>query len=357
MIEHSMYNQRIVFITEDLSFPIDEGMKKFNYAFVDFIVNHFSDFKLYVSKADNQLVTSKYVSRRSFKSLKFYGEIRNFAPQLIVYSPLSSGTLASFIRLYLLKLTAKQDRAILINLQRRKHGFLGKVLIKLIRPPQVVVFSRRDFNYFKLLKTDPVFCKTGVDLDRFKPVSAEMKAKLRSKYGINLNDRVFLHIGHLNKGRNIESMKALVENHNYVLIVGSTSTDVEVSLRDDLIKSGIDIRDTYIENIEELYQLSDVYIFPVKNDHSAIEFPLSVLEAMACNLPVITTPFGSLPDHFKQTGCFVYLNDFHDLKMHSENIVKTPCTNRRIASQFSWNSVLKDLITNLRANDYLFDRY
>ena len=38
-----MYNQRIVFITEDLSFPIDEGMKKFNFAFVEFIENHFSE--------------------------------------------------------------------------------------------------------------------------------------------------------------------------------------------------------------------------------------------------------------------------------------------------------------------------
>lgn len=352
-----MYNQRIVFITEDLSFPIDEGMKKFNYAFVDFIENHFSDFKFYASKADNQLVTVKPISQRSFKSLKLYSEIRNYTPHLIVYSPLSSGTLASFIRLYLLRLTSKRSKTILINLQRRKHGLFGKALIRLIRPTQVVVFSRRDFNYFKLINVNPVFCKTGVDLDRFKNVSSEIKIKLRNKHGINLNDRVFLHIGHLNKGRNIESMKTLVTNHNHVVIVGSTSTDVNISLKDDLIKSGIDIRDTYIERVEEMYQLSDVYIFPVLNDHSAIEFPLSVLEAMACNLPVITTPFGSLPENFKQTGCFIYLNDFHDLKILSENILKTPCANREIASQFSWNSVLKDLVTNLEDDDYLSDRH
>ena len=352
-----MYTQRIVFITEDLSFPIDEGMKKFNFAFVEFIENHFSDFKLYANRADNQLVTSKHLSRSSFKSLKFYREIKNYSPQLIVYSPLSSGTLASFIRLYLLRLTAKRGKTILINLQRRKHGLFGKALIRLIRPSQVVVFSRRDFNYFKLLRVDPVFCRTGVDLVQFQPVSSEIKATLRSKHGINLNDRVFLHIGHLNKGRNIEIMKTLVKSGNYVVIVGSTSTDVEVSLKDGLKKSSIDIRDAYIESIEEIYQLSDVYIFPVQNDHSAIEFPLSVLEAMACNLPVITTPFGSLPDHFGQTGCFVYFNNVHDLNIHSENILKTPCSNREIASQFSWNSVLKDLFTNLEGNDYLSDRY
>jgi len=57
--------------------------------------------------------------------------------------------------------------------------------------------------------------------------------------------------------------------------------------------------DRYIKKIEEIYQLSDCYIFPITFEGGGISILLSVLEAMACNLPVVTTKFGGLPAIFK----------------------------------------------------------
>ena len=51
---------------------------------------------------------------------------------------------------------------------------------------------------------------------------------------------------------------------------------------------------SYIPEVEDIYRLSDLYLFLAESDTAAIEVPLSVLEAMACNLPVICTPFGGL---------------------------------------------------------------
>ena len=52
--------------------------------------------------------------------------------------------------------------------------------------------------------------------------------------------------------------------------------------------------DIYIENIEEVYQLSDLYIFPVEAKNGSIGMPLSIMEARGCGIPVLTTDFGSL---------------------------------------------------------------
>ena len=66
------------------------------------------------------------------------------------------------------------------------------------------------------------------------------------------------------------------------------------SLKDELEKKGIIILDEFIERIDEIYQLSDLYIFPVEDQNSSIGMPLSILEARACGIPVLSTDYGSV---------------------------------------------------------------
>jgi len=54
----------------------------------------------------------------------------------------------------------------------------------------------------------------------------------------------------------------------------------------------------YLPHVEHLYQASDAYVFPVTSTDNAIEVPLSVLEALACDVPVVSTRFGGLPRLF-----------------------------------------------------------
>ena len=67
-------------------------------------------------------------------------------------------------------------------------------------------------------------------------------------------------------------------------------------------------------NIEEVYALSDCYVFPTPpmNKINSIEIPLSVLEAMACNLSVITTKFGALPKVFEEGDGLIFVDDGED---------------------------------------------
>ena len=47
-------------------------------------------------------------------------------------------------------------------------------------------------------------------------------------------------------------------------------------------------------------------VFPTTSRRYCVEMPLSVLEAMSCNLPVITTRFGALPRAFEAGGGLIF---------------------------------------------------
>ena len=62
------------------------------------------------------------------------------------------------------------------------------------------------------------------------------------------------------------------------------------------------MRTEYITHLEEIYALSDCYVFPTTDRRYCVEMPLSVLEAMSCNLPMLTTRFGALPGVFEEAS-------------------------------------------------------
>jgi glycosyltransferase involved in cell wall biosynthesis len=348
---------RIVFISEDLSLPLDEGMKKYNYSLIRFIQGHFNNHKFYSCIIDDPTIIYEKLAGKSLFSIRLLRNLRKYDPDLIVYSPLASGTLSSFLRLFLVKITCRNSKTVLINLQRRQHGAADKMIIRLVAPSKVVVFSGREYDYFKSINLKPLISRTGVDLIRFSPVSPEMRISIRKKYGFATNDIILLHAGHINHGRNIEVLPTLIDKDIKILVVGSTSTSVDHELKENLIRKGVRVIDSFIENIEEIYQMSDAYVFPVRNDHSAIEFPLSVLEAMACNLPVVTTPYGSLSDYFKQGCCFAYFETGEDLKSQVSNVLQSECNNRQMVTErFSWEVVFGELFETLLCDDPLSDR-
>ena len=65
--------------------------------------------------------------------------------------------------------------------------------------------------------------------------------------------------------------------------------------------------DSYLQSIQEIYQLADVYLFPVMDIENCIDVPLSVLEAASCNLPIVTTEYGELTAFREQEG-FLFID-------------------------------------------------
>ena len=66
-----------------------------------------------------------------------------------------------------------------------------------------------------------------------------------------------------------------------------------------------------MQNIPEYLQAADLFIFPTEND----AFPSSLIEAMACGLPVVTTPVGAIKTivTHRETGLLVRPGNFQQL--------------------------------------------
>ena len=106
--------------------------------------------------------------------------------------------------------------------------------------------------------------------------------------------------------------------------------------------------------MSRFYKMADLYIFPLKNtgdklpesydQMGAIDIPLSVLEAMGCNLPVITTSFGGLPRFFKP-GDGLYFCDTEEeiIPTIQQFSGKEEIATRDKILPFHWGKVIKRL--------------
>jgi glycosyltransferase involved in cell wall biosynthesis len=126
------------------------------------------------------------------------------------------------------------------------------------------------------------------------------------------------------------------------LLVGSTSTPQDEHLVQELEEVRVRVLRDYIPDIQEIYQLSDCYLFPVASRTAAIELPLSVLEAMACNLPVITTRFGGLEDHFPEGHGLMFVETLEEMREAISLVKEGLETNTRaMVADLSWDNILK----------------
>jgi len=244
----------------------------------------------------------------------------------VLYIPFASNTSASVIRVLILSIFSCQKINVLFALKHQMNR-LSKTVLKLSQAT-VIALSHESFKYYQsIVGRHAFYLKTGIDTDRFKPVGTDQKKALKSKYQIPENRCVVLHVGHLKTGRNLELLQRIDEKY-FIVIVVSSATE-----KDPVLRAGLEQRpntriiDTYLENIQEIYQLSDVYLFPVKASENCIDIPLSVLEAAACNIPVVTTPYGELKELIHTAG-FYPLDSCSDWE--TESLINAACHNKSI---------------------------
>jgi glycosyltransferase involved in cell wall biosynthesis len=178
----------------------------------------------------------------------------------------------------------------------------------MLKPDLIMSPSHIVLTQAEALSAPTAFLPLGVDVNRFVPVDEARKLRLRRRHGLPEQGSIALHVGHARPLRGLESIVKLQEEHHdltSVVVIGSSLGSDPTIVR-MLREGGVKVIDRYLPDIQEYYQLADVYVFPVYDEDAAIGAPLSVLEAMACNLPIVTSPFGALPDMLEAADGFLY---------------------------------------------------
>jgi len=231
--------------------------------------------------------------------------IREFKPEIIhfVLSPTLQGlAVAKVLSL------AHRSAATVVSAPHPGLSSLGR-MASWFKPDLVLVQAEDSEGRFRSLGFRTEYLPNGVDTARFVPVDTSTKNRLREKHHIDTDKFVILHVGAVNRGRNLESLQRVQGGGVQVLILGRASERGDARLATELRQSGCLVWTHYVACLEEIYALSDCYVFPTTRRRYCVEMPLSVLEAMSCNLPVITTRFGALPRVFEEGDGLIFAAD------------------------------------------------
>lgn len=236
----------------------------------------------------------------------------------IIYIPFPAKSLSISLRIFILSLFAGKNFRVMLSMTAGIDS-ISKLLLKMSRA-RLVVFSKRSAELYSGIVGEKRvnYLKAGVDTEKFVPVSKERANELKEKYGFDVDKKLVLHVGHLNRGRNVQQLQKLSKDYQTLLITSTqTKNEQDAELKNELLSCGVKIIDTYIPDIEQIYQMADVYFFPVVDEGRCIDVPLSCMEAAACNKPIVTTDFGEMREFVGKDG-FYFINSFEPDSLQSK---------------------------------------
>jgi len=240
------------------------------------------------------------------------------------------------------------------HLERYVGGmkFLYKIFIK---PWHTMPFKYADYltvisNYLKKralrngVKVPIEIVPNGVDLEIFKPRESE-----------NRNEKIILTVSRLVKKNGIDNLIKAGQYLDFpfkILIIG-VGPDEE-KLKE--LANNLKIQNKVIfqgqvkyDELPKHYALADIFVRPSLSEGLGNVF----LEAMACELPVIGTEVGGIPDFLenRKTGLFCKVNNPQDIAQKIEEILKDDNIRRTLAKnglelvreKYSWDKISQQM--------------
>jgi glycosyltransferase involved in cell wall biosynthesis len=164
----------------------------------------------------------------------------------------------------------------------------------------------------------------SVDIVRFFPADAEQQQAMRQKTGLPASGRIVVYTGRLVSYKGLPLLLSVWKEIRCefadasLLLVGIGGLDIHNC--EAQLKAYVEENDLQqcvfftgsVHNVPDYLRASDVFVLPTKED----AFPGALLEAMACRLPVITTPVGAIKTVIKdgENGLLVQPGSFEQLR-------------------------------------------
>jgi glycosyltransferase involved in cell wall biosynthesis len=142
----------------------------------------------------------------------------------------------------------------------------------------------------------------GVDTTRFTPANPEHKSFLREQLKLPKDAIIAIYTGRLVSYKGLPLLlkvwdEICCKHKNAILLLAGTGGldmhNCEADLREYVASAALEKEVIFlgaVQNVSDYLQASDLFVFPTENE----AFGVSVVEAMACALPVIATSVGGL---------------------------------------------------------------
>ena len=144
----------------------------------------------------------------------------------------------------------------------------------------------------------------SVDVSLFRPLDAAGRSALRDQLGLPHARRIAVFTGRLVRSKGLPTLLRAWRQVSaqrpdaLLLLVGAGGLDMhncEAELRDYVREHGLESSVRFagaVNNVHEYLQASDLFVFPSERE----AFGISVIEAMACALPVVSTAVDGIRD-------------------------------------------------------------
>jgi glycosyltransferase involved in cell wall biosynthesis len=317
----------------DFSENLDEGYKNTSHYLADGLAVHHTVLRL---------------NAKEVAGARFWRDVARARPSIL--HVITQPTLQSLLLIHLLRHLWPQSHTVISALRAERFFVDGQItprhrrLMRSARPDLVLIQTPEAADLFKQLGCCVAQLPNGVDTERFRPATKARQRELRRRYRLDPDRPVVLHVGHLRTARNLPALEALPKAQIQAVVAGSTYMGTDRRLVQRLTSTGICVLEGYQPRIEELYMLADCYVFPPQPGDS-LTMPLSVLEAMACNLPVVSMPYPGLVHAFGERNGLRFIGHADDLVPHVHEVLasQTPPATRQMVEACSWQSVVGQL--------------
>lgn len=202
----------------------------------------------------------------------------------------------------------------------------SKIFLKVFKMADgIIVLSKemqKELELHKFKKEKLFLIPNAVDINKFKP--HKEKEKLREKFGY-CGKKIIIFIGRLTEQKGvkylIESFEKLEIKEKYLIILGDG--ELKETLKNMVFSLGIDDKVLFAgrkKNVLPYLQIADIFVLPSFSEG----LPISLLEAMACGLPVIVSKVGGNVDvvEDKINGYLVEPKNVWKLKSAMEDLLK-----------------------------------
>jgi glycosyltransferase involved in cell wall biosynthesis len=195
------------------------------------------------------------------------------------------------------------------------HGMIGRLMNGAVKRMQravlkhadcVIAISRDIADRLTRFEHPPRLARipNAVDMSIFEPAPAHEKARLRDRLGFPAGRTIVLYVGRLSRAKGVMMLIAAWSEviakfpDAYLVMVGSgkgswddCEADVEAYVRDHELTAHVALAG-HSDRVQEYLRAADAFVNP--SDYEG--FSLTLVEALGCAVPVVTTSVGVAPE-------------------------------------------------------------